>query len=192
MIEIHDSWKFMNPNEKERYEDLKFEEYYERVISNEKLSHIPKSILEQWIYGLHYETNTLQNYAWINYENIEFNLCEWEFNNLTKVHIIKNFKDYFSNRASYKDLNQFCCIDEDLDYWRKNGTWKTPPIILDICSLTTGVPKSSELMPQYQLIEGHSRLGYLHSMKRISDLHKGKIAAKHKIYLMKEKSMNVQ
>ena len=192
MIEIHDSWDFMNPNENEKYEDFKFEEYYERVISNEKLRHIPKSIFEQWIYGLHFEENTLQNYAWINYENVEFTLCEWEFEDLKKIYIIEDFKDYFNNRASYNDFGQFCCIDDDLDYWRKNGTWKTPPIILDISSLTTEIPKMSELKPRYQLVEGHSRLGYLQSMKRISDLKKGEIAPKHKIYLMKEKNTNAQ
>jgi hypothetical protein len=79
-----------------------------------------------------------------------------------------------------------------LDCWKENGTWKTPPIILDICSLTTEIPKWSELIPPYQLVEGHSRLGYLHSMKRISDLNIGKIALKHKIYLIKEKSTNAQ
>jgi len=186
MIKIHYSWTFMNPNENEKYEDFKFDEYFERVIHNEKLRHIPKSIFEQWIYGLHFEDNTLQNYAWINYENIEFNLSDWDFNDLAKVNIIEDFKDYFNGRASYKDFDQFCCNDEDLDYWKENGTWKTPPIILDICSLTTEIPKWSELIPPYQLVEGHSRLGYLHSMKRISDLNKGKIASKHKIYLMKE------
>jgi hypothetical protein len=187
MKKNHDSWDFMNPNENEKYEDFKFEEYYERVMKNEKLQHIPKSIFEQWIYGLHYDDNTLQNYAWINYENIEFNLYEWNFDKLTKVYVIEEFKDYFFNRSSYSDFDQFCCTDKDLVNWKEKGTWRTPPIILDIKSLTSEIPEWSELVPPYQLVEGHSRLGYLHSMKRISDLNKGEIALKHKIYLMERK-----
>jgi hypothetical protein len=190
MKNIHDSWDFMNPGENEKYEDFKFEEYYQRVFKNEKLRHIPKVIFEQWIYGLHYDYNTLKNYAWINYENIEFNLCEWDFHDLTKVSVIGDFKDYFMIRSSYNDLKHFCCIGEDLDFWKNQGTWRIPPIVLDVESLATKAPESSELKPAYQLVEGHSRLGYLYSMKRISDLNRGKIALKHKIYLMREKDSN--
>ena len=185
MKSIHESWEFMNPNEDEKH--FKFEEYYQRVSENEKLRHIPKAVFEQWIYGLHYDSDTLKNYAWINYENIEFNLCEWDFNDLKKVYVIKNFRDYFKNRSSYNDFVQFCCVKKDLDFWKTNGTWRIPPIILDVDSLTTKIPKWSDLMSSYQLAEGHSRLGYLHSMKRISNLNNGEMASKHSIYLMSEK-----
>ena len=192
MKKIHDSWKYMNPNESEKYEDFRFEEYYERVIGNKKFRHIPKDIFEQWIYGLHYESNTLQNYAWINYENIEFNIYEWSFNDLAKVYVIEEFREHVNNRSKFTDFDQFLCNDEDVDYWKEKGTWRTPPIILDVKSLSSKIPGWIELIPPYQLVEGHSRLGYLHSMKQLTELNKGKIALNHRIYLMKEKSTNVQ
>ncbi|MDP3432662.1 MAG: hypothetical protein Q8T04_06825 [Bacteroidota bacterium] len=188
MKEIHDSWEFMNPNENEKYEDFRFEEYYKRVIKNEKLKHIPKIIFEQWIYYLHNEYNTLQNYAWINYENIEFDICEWDFTELTIINIIEDFREHVKNRSQYTDFDQFCCTDEDIDHWNEKGTWRIPPIILDVKSLNSKIPEWSELIPPYQLVEGHSRLGYLYSMKRLTELNKGKISLKHWIYLMKGKS----
>ena len=185
MKSIHESWEFMNPNENEKH--FKFEEYYQRVSGNEKLRHIPKAVFEQWIYGLHYDDDTLKNYAWINYENVEFNLCEWDFNDLAKVYVIKKFEGYFKNRSSYNDFAQFACDKKNLDFWKANGTWRIPPIILDVGSLTTKIPKGSDLISPYQLVEGHTRLGHLNSMKRISDLSKREMASKHAIYLMSEK-----
>ncbi len=79
----------LNPIENERNNDLRFEEYYDRITRNEKLKHIHKAIFEQWNYGLHFEESTIRNYAWINYKNVEFNLCEWEFSDLAIVYIIE-------------------------------------------------------------------------------------------------------
>lgn len=187
MKRIHESWEFMRPNENEKSEDFRFEEYFERIRTNKRLCHIPKTIFEQWIYYHHSKEHSLQNYAWINYERIEFDLCEWDYDKLKTVYVIEDFRDYYTDRSKYTDFDQFCCTDEDLGYWRANGTWRTPPIILDLRPLSSKIPKWCELVPPYQLIEGHSRLGYLNSMKRISDLNKGEIAMKHKIYILKEK-----
>lgn len=183
---IHHSWTLMNPNENEKYEEFKFEEYYERMKKIKKLQHIPKIIFEQWIYYLHYDPNTLKNYAWMNFENIVFELCEWGFDNLSKINVVDEFKEYVNLRAIYSGFEKFCCTIEDLEYWKKKGTWRIPPIILDINSLTAEIPVWCDLKPPFQLVEGHSRMGYLFSMKRISDLNKGVISSKHKIFLMKE------
>lgn len=177
----------MRPNGNEKYEDFKFEDYYKRILTNEKLDHIPKTIFEQWIYYHHQELNTLNNYAWINYENVHFTLCEWELDKFEKVSVIDNFMDYYSDRASYSDFNQFCCTPEDFETWKKNGTWRVAPIVIDVLSLKTNIPSWSQLKPSYQLVEGHTRFGYLKSMQRISLLNKGNVAIKHLIYLMQEK-----
>jgi hypothetical protein len=184
MNKIHPSWEFMRPNKNEKYQDFRFEEYYKRVSANKKLNHIPKTIFDQWIYYQHQEPNTLNNYAWINYEKIQFEIEEWSYDRFSNVSVIKNFMDYYSDRASYSDFSQFCCIPEDLKYWKENGTWRVPPIILDI-NLLLSIPSWSDLTAPYQLVEGHTRFGYLQSLKRISDLNKGSIASTHRIYLMK-------
>ena len=186
MEKIHTNWDYMRPRNDEKYEDFKFEEYYQRISKNNNLNHIPKTVFEQWIYYHHQEPNTLDNYAWINYENIEFVLCKWELEKFEKVSVIDNFMDYYSDRASYLDLNQFCCTQKDLKVWIENGTWRVPPIIIDVSSLKTDIPTWSQLKPPYQLVEGHTRFGYLQSMKRISELGKADIAKRHSIYLMRE------
>jgi len=186
MKKVHDTWKLLKPKENEKYENFRFEEYYNRVQNIQKLSHIPKAILEQWIYYHHQEYHTLQNYAWINYENIEFRIEKWSFEKLSKVNVIEDFQDYVNQRSRCTDFNQFLCTDENIYYWKEKGTWRIPPIILDVESLIK-FPKWSELIPPYHLIEGHTRLGYIHSLKRISDLNNGKIASKHSLYLMKGK-----
>jgi hypothetical protein len=187
MDKIHPIWELMRPTENEKYEDFKFEEYYKRIVTHNMLNHIPKTIFEQWIYYHHQEYNTLKNYAWINYENIEFIICDWSLRELERINVIDNFRDYYSDKASYSDFNQFGCTPNDLKSWKEKGTWRVPPIILDIASIRCNIPSWSKLTPPYQLVEGHTRFGYLHSLKTISDLKKGGIASKHLIYLMKNK-----
>ncbi len=187
MTQIHKTWNYLKPNNNEKYENFRFEEYYERVMKSNRFHHIPKVVFDQWIYYLHQDPETLRNYAWLDYENIEFNLCEWNYIELEKVYVIEDFKPYYEDRSKYTDFDQFCCNHEDLNHWKEFGTWRTPPIILDINSISKELPEWSELKEPFQLVEGHSRLGYLRSMKKISDLNKGKIATRHKIYLMKEK-----
>lgn len=187
MNKIHGSWNSLRLNENEKPEYFRFEEYYERISKNDKIKFIPKPVFEQWIYPHHQEPHTLNNYAWINYENIEFELCEWNYDELKKVYVIENYRDCVHDYANFNDFDRFCCHPEDLEYWKKNGTWRTPPIILDLISISSKLPSWSDLKPPYQLVEGHSRLGYLHSMKIISELNKGRLASKHLVYLMKEK-----
>jgi hypothetical protein len=187
MKKIHESWNLLNPNELEKCEHFQFDDYYERISRIVIFQHIPKLVFEQWIYPHHYNEYTIKNYAWINYENIEFELVEWTYDDFLKVHVIKAFMDYVKCRMALSDLTQFCCSQEDVKYWKINGTWKTPPIIIDLSSFGSKLPKWSDLKPPYQLVEGHSRLGYLYSMKRISELKKGIIASTHLLYLMKEK-----
>ncbi len=189
MNKVHQSWKDLKPNEYEK--DFRFEEYFERIAKNDNYKYIPKLVFEQWIFGLHQNEYTLNNYAWIDYTKIKFEICEWEFQKFQEVNVIEDFKPYFLERAKCKDFMQFCCIDDDLSYWKEYGTWRIPPIILDVNSLTTKIPSWCEIMPPFQLIEGHTRLGYLHSMKRISELNKGKLASKHSVYLMVEKDANI-
>lgn len=190
MTLVNKSWMELKPNEDNEGNQEWFDEYYPRIKLKRDYKHIPKEVFEQWIHPHHKKDETLINYSWIDYKNIEFIACEWNFDELSKLYVIDDYRDFFDNRSKLSDFEQFCCNDEDLKCWKEKGTWRIPPIILDINSLTSNIPTDCELVPPYQLVEGHSRLGYLHSMNRISKLKKGNIASKHSIILMREKSTN--
>jgi hypothetical protein len=130
---------------------------------------------------------SIKNYAWLNYENIDFKIVEWDFEKITNTYIVEEARDLVNERASYPDFSQYFCKQSDLNFWKENGTWQTPPIILDVVSLKGNKTKWSELKSPYQLVEGFSRFGYLHSTKMISELKKGIIADKHKIFLMSQR-----
>jgi len=187
MTRIDATWKYMQPNENEKYHNFRFEQYYQRMLTNEKLKHIPKPVFEQWVYHQNQEPNSLKNYGWLNFEKIEFLLCEWDVATLDTVRVINNFMPYYTEKSSHSDFKEIGCIPEDKRKWSEEGTWRTPPIIIDIESLLSPIPDGCELNAPYQLVEGHTRLGYLHSMKRILPANGLKLASKHWIYLMREK-----
>lgn len=181
-----ESWNILEPL-KDEYENIEFfEDYYERIKSNVDYSHIPSNVLEQWLWAHHDKAESFINYGWLNYENIEFELCLWSNEQLENIYVIDYGREYFELRSSYNDFDNFFCTQEDLKFWKEKGTWKTPPIVLDVESLGK-IPRHCELKPPYQLVEGHSRLGYLHSMFTIDKLKKGNVASIHEIYLMKQK-----
>jgi len=184
------SWNDLKPLKVEHGNLEYFEDYYARIQKKKEFSHIPKSVLQQWLWAHHDKEESIKNYGWLNYENIEFKLCTWSSDKLTDIYVIENYRDYYKNRASYNDFSSFCCTDKDLNEWKLNGTWRTPPIIFDINSLNGNLPNWCELSPPYQLVEGHSRLGYLHSMFSIDKLGKGKVAEKHEIFLMRIRNTN--
>lgn len=177
------SWLELKPNEIEFGNSEWFEDYYNRIAQKEEYKHIPKSVFEQWIHPHHNNTETLSNYGWINYKRIEFVLTEFSYKVLKNINIIENFQDYVNLRGSYQDLEEFCCTKIDLHYWQNEGTWREPPIVLDSSNFKY-IPSWSNIKFKYQLVEGHSRLGYLNSMKTIDNLKKCKIKDKHKVWLM--------
>ncbi|XLS29204.1 hypothetical protein ACJD0Z_18655 [Flavobacteriaceae bacterium M23B6Z8] len=191
MALIHPTWLELKPNENLDGNQECFTDYYTRIHKTKfELGKFPKEIYQQWIHPHHSNDKTLKNYSWINYEFIEFELVFWDFESLNKLYVIEPFQPYVNLRASLKDIEDFRCIKEDLEYWKTNGTWKIAPIILDVKSVMKECPSWSELKNSFQLVEGHSRLGYLKSMKRIESEGKCKLAKKHKAYLMKQVRTN--
>lgn len=184
---ISKSWLELKPNENSYGNQEPFDNYYSRISQKSDYKHIPKEVLEQWIHPHHKEHNTLRNYSWLNFENIEFSLCEWSHDELANIYVIENFKEHYNLRASYSSFEEFCCCDEDLNHWKEKKTWKTPPIILDSKTLGPSIPQWSEIESPYQLVEGHTRLGYLQSLRRILEINKTVFSTKHLIYLMRAK-----
>ncbi len=167
-----------------------FEDYYNRIKSKTNFSHIPETVFKQWLWANHDKTDSIKNYGWLDYENIEFQICNWPIEKFRNIYVIENYRNYYNIRASYDDLSSFHCTSEDLRNWKEYGTWRTPPVILDVESITQKIPNWCELGFPYHLVEGHSRCGYLQSMLTIDRLGKEKIAKKHEVYLMKLKPAN--
>ena len=184
-MEIHSTWLELRPRFESQERREPFEKYHARINSIAHLKEIPMEVLRYWLWEHTYERHNIANYGWIDYRNVVFEHCQWGVNPLCKVTAIKDFRPYFTNRSSYTDFDQFSCISKDLLHWKEKGTWRIPPVILDVNSIGLPRPTWSELTPPFQLVEGHSRLGYLNSMKTIHDLGKGTIANNHWIYLMK-------
>jgi hypothetical protein len=76
------------------------------------------------------------------------------------------------------------CTEKDLGYWKTNGTWRVPPIILDVNSVSI-IPAYSKISEAYQLVEGHSRLGYLLALANFCEKTKCRLADNHEIFLMR-------
>ncbi|WP_299823655.1 hypothetical protein [uncultured Pontibacter sp.] len=162
-----------------------FEEYYSRIKLKKEYAHIPEEVFRQWIHPHHRQPHTIRNYSWLDFKNVEFELCEWPYEMLEDINVIKDFQPLVFKRGGYTTINDFYCTDIDKEYWKSYGTWRTPPIILEVAPLHSIKPLWSEMEPPYQLVEGHQRFGYLKSMKFISNSGQLKLADKHKIFLMK-------
>jgi hypothetical protein len=180
---VHDSWMRLKPNEIEGSKES-FDDYYPRILEKHDFSHIPKEVFEQWIHAHHDNPYTLRNYGWFDYEKVKFELVKWEASALIDIYVIESFREYVTSRAELKNLSKFMCKKEDLLTWKENGTWRTPPIIIDVRTLKTTIPRWSELQPPFQLVEGHSRYGYFKSMLEQEKGEK-RLAAYHSIYLMR-------
>jgi hypothetical protein len=74
------------------------------------------------------------------------------------------------------------CLPKDLEHWKMHSTWRVPPIILNIKSFQH-LPSYAELGNHFQLIEGHTRLGYLLALESEGLLR----ATEHKVFLLEAK-----
>lgn len=184
MKNIHDSWvKLSNKVSDEDVLQESFEEYYSRIQQFGCFSHIPVEVLEQWLYLHHHHNFSKRNYGWINYEKVRFNLCELETEKLVKINTIESHDSYKSLAANNK-IKNFCCSKTDKKIWKSHGTWKTPPVILDVESFKPDVPTWTDIKGKYHLIEGYSRFGYMLAVKIMSEHGEAIIATKHKVFLM--------
>ncbi|MBL3654734.1 hypothetical protein [Fulvivirga sediminis] len=189
MTQVSLSWLDLKPNQDQSGNQEELDAYIQRIRKVFKeFNHIQNDIFEQWIWAHHNNSETLRNYGWLNYENFEFVLCNWTNDEISNVNIIDEYSEYVKGRASFSAIRQFCCNKTDLNYWKNNGTWRTPPIILDVYSIEEEFPRWSEIKYPYQLIEGHSRLGYLKSMINMTKQGKAQVANTHSVYIMKSQA----
>lgn len=177
------SWKelkpFRNFNGYDASDETE-EEFFERL---KPKYIIPLEVLQQWIYPLYYDPNTVNNYGWIDYTHIEFTKVLFTIEQLLELHVVEKYQDYVDVKKSYQPYSGFPCIERDLKHWQEHNTWTVPPVVLDVNSFDT-IPSDVENVGPYQLIEGHTRLGLLLAMQRVGILEKNE----HQVYLLSHKA----
>lgn len=176
---VHDSWMQLKPYGSD-HDSENFQDYLHRIHSLIVFNHIPVEVFEQWIHPLHQNIQTLRNYSWIDFTKVIFELQNWTYEQLLNVNIIPDFQGILDEIDNH--LDDVSAIDTDLEVWKNNGTWRVPPIILDVNSLIAHPPGKATITGPYQLIEGHSRYRNLRIMKAKNR----PLDATHKIYLMKQ------
>ena len=175
------SWKSLKPHRdfnQFRETDETTIEYHLRL---QKTFDIPFDVVDQWLYPHYYNINTTNNYGWIDYNLVSFRLITLPFKQLATVNVVADYKPYVEGRSSAQAFSEFRCQKEDLEYWRTNLTWRIPPIIIDAESLHP-IPNHAEVHSPYQIVEGHSRLGYLIATSRCG-LVLGN--SQHSVYVMR-------
>jgi len=175
-MRISQSWQEFTPRGTPSHREP-IESYLIRIRLNDAYNHIPNEVFEQWIYPLHDDEQTLQNYAWLDYARLTFKIIIWDYKQLDSLHLVPRFehmkRDFDSEFAALPP--------SEGPYWRVNGTWRVPPIVVQVDTLTRPYPETAYLRPPYQLVEGHSRLHNL----LICHHQNFYLAAGHKIYLMR-------
>jgi len=160
-----------------------FAAYYQRV--HQLAPNVPEAVLEQWIHGLQGEYVTRRNYAWLDFDQLDFTLEPWPTERLLQVYAVESYRDCVQVRAACRSYKEFCCTRRDLAHWQKYGTWRVAPIVMDVASLGA-LPPEKELVAPDQLIEGHNRLGYLHAVATIALSSPIKLAATHLVWVLRQ------
>ena len=168
---IHDSWKALAPRDNMVFFCTeKLDDYKRRLPIS--LSHIPTEVLWQWLFPFNDDDNSVKNYAWINYFDARFERQPRSIDFfLEEVSPNSKGKNLVDERSVLTSYDSFNCTEEDKQYWKEKGTWRIPPVILDVASFKnyTQVPEYVDYPAGYVLVEGHNRLGYLRAAARIGD-----------------------
>ena len=163
-----EQWERTSPSWKELLPLRDFDQWSETNETPEQMAErlghagfsIPLPVIAQWLYPHYYTSETVDNYGWLDYRRISFSTATISVSDVKQLHVIHGYREYVQTRASSKPYGDFVCKPEDLAYWQSHGTWRVPPIVLDVESLPT-IPSHAEILGPLQLVEGHSRLGYL-------------------------------
>ena len=157
------------------------EQYIKRI--KRKFKNIPNKVLEQWLYLHTSDPYVIQNYAWIDYTAVRFTEVLWSYEQIAQIQVFSEFRYYVEMRTKTNSLEQFMCVAEDKAYWEMYGTWRIPIIVLNTQNLSNP-PRFSELNKPFQLVEGHSRLGYYKAFYRYFQQGLVQMPNLHKIFLM--------
>ena len=175
-----DSWKALRPKKNFNEIDLSDESVAEYCARVADIIKIPHEVAEQWLYNLYSCGNTIDNYGWIDFRNAEFESTTLKSADVLRLRVIETFQSYVEEAKFYTNIESLPCIPKDKECWDEFGTWRTPPIVIDVGSFPKP-PKYSDMRGVLQLVEGHSRLGYFKTLIKNGV----SMSREHKIYLLR-------
>ncbi|MFZ2398294.1 MAG: hypothetical protein WAW31_06470 [Smithella sp.] len=177
------SWKAMKPHRnfnEFKVTDESAQGCYERLKNS---FDIPFDVIDQWLFPHYFNSNSVNNYGWIDYSKCIFDKVLLNIGSLVSLNVIEKYKAYVQMRESSQPFKEFMCIPKDIEHWKVQCTWRVPPIVIDVQSFHN-IPVYSEITGHLQLVEGHSRLGYLLAMHRSGILNK----ESHEVYILRPKN----
>jgi hypothetical protein len=183
---INSSWLELKPNINMLGNPENFQIYYDRIRTNEDFKHIPKEVFEQWIHAHHSKPHTLKHYAWIDMKEIVFSIREYIYEEILQFYVIKECREWVET-CSKIPLKYI--PSNFMENWERNGTWEVPPVVLNVLDFKSNSPKWTELKNKIQLIEGHTRLGYLRSLFKAEANGKISLAKSHKFWVLSKKEI---
>ena len=142
--------------------------------------HISLEVIEQWLYPHYCDVNSVNNYGWLNFDEVSFSETLMSISQLAGLHIIAQYEPYVRTKEASTPFDGFACDPKDKKHWQEKRTWRVPPIVIDVSTLPS-IPAYSEVNGPFQLVEGHSRLGYLLAMRRTGLLTN---ESQHRVYRM--------
>lgn len=173
------SWKSLIP--KKNFNELdendeSITEYCKRVA---RTLSVPTLVAEQWLYSLYSCGYSTDNYGWLNFTEAQFKCLSLNTTEVIKLHVIEGFEPYTSQIALNNGVDSFACIKEDKEHWKVHGTWRVPPVVVEIKAFPSP-PSYADFSGKIQLVEGHTRLGYFKALHS----NNAKLAEEHDIYLL--------
>jgi len=126
---------------------------------------VPEEVAEQWLYCHYYNGHTVDNYGWLDYREAKFDKVAITTDDAIALRVINSYSDYVASREEAVPFSEFMCTPRDKQHWIEERTWRTPPIVIDVKSFGKP-PAYADISEDWQLVEGHSRLGYLLAMHR--------------------------
>jgi hypothetical protein len=181
-ISVSNSWEQLRPHRNFDRFDESDETSQEYVARLSPRYDIPFEVADQWLYPHYCRSETVSNYAWIDFQPLSFECVELDSEIVSELYVIEQYRSFVTDRATNREYSQFTCLERDLAHWKKESTWRVPPVILDVASI--GVPpQHADIKGPLQLIEGHSRLGNFLALKSTGKLRE----RKHRVYMLSRK-----
>lgn len=185
--QLHPTWVRLAPGKDEDHREDK-QQYIGRISS--EFPNIPEDVLEQWIYPHHFNEEIQLLYGWMNYEKVRFSLATWTNTQIESVKVYSDFRRYVESTTRKVlmslpgKLPSIELREEVVHSWTQYGTWRTPIIVLDTKDVV-GAPEGVELNRHYQLVEGHTRLGWFNAFRACKVRGSSyPLAESHKLWLM--------
>ena len=151
---------------------------YVRRMQATVLPHWPEEPLVEW---LHKNYNSLEDYGFLGYESLHFELQTWDLDTIPgrEAFADPKFCDDFS--STFKDRVQE--VDWLARYMNVHGTWGAPIYLLENLDGALIYPSGKRLNQPYHLLEGHRRLSFLNALRRL-----GSALPRHQIWLARKQS----